>query len=631
MAREASTHLTPTLDTTCTHTMDLPWGVPQDFKLGDAVGDQPYTDFWEPLTKEVAARLPRNSLLCLAASAHQFHDCLCRYSGPNAAKVLDVTFGGKTRKKMKAENFLCLKRANPIAREKAGKTVYDFEKADRHIIGKKHQITRVPPLLGKKTKAKEGDSYHRKGNPCDHVRESIEAFKYTDVAEDDHYETPANVWRFIEKTFGRTRDQWFDPYPPAALNPRNADGTMQDALKIEWKSHNYVNPPFRAKPIALAIEKAYKESLKGRFTLMLVPARFERRWFQEAIRNKMVDQTRFVYYDNSEGPVKFIHQSSGAPMNSQYGSFLFWRFDPINVVQTPEVVSSARIVSYQEKAGDPLARAVSREEFDSQLHEELDVVVDDEDELYQYVELLNYEREKRGQEPLAIANMAEAKLAMKELDSSAPCPEPEPELAEPEPEQPKIDPNGAFEIVNGKWQPIAGSTYRWQDLNNRLMAERAALKPPLPVPPLNGWEGWHIKREAHFLTLSRAEPTTPKEKRTVQLGDCLVCQSNNVKKKNRRGIVTSVGTSEATCKIIDATSGAVLEHFGKFKHSNKKTAVFDDIAKTVYNSFADPVTTKMVELAAVKQEAVIKQLDVQLAAAEPEPNREYLFDCFVCY
>ena len=564
MAREASTHLTPTLDTTCTHTMDLPWGVPQDFKLGDAVGDQPYTDFWEPLTKEVAARLPRNSLLCLAASAHQFHDCLCRYSGPSGAKVLDVTFGGKTRKKMKAENFLCLKRANPIAREKAGKTVYDFEKADRHIIGKKHQITRVPPLLGKKAKAKEGDSYHRKGNPCDHVRESIEAFKYTDVAEDDHYETPANVWRFIEKTFGRTRDQWFDPYPPAALNPRNADGTMQDALKIEWKSHNYVNPPFRAKPIALAIEKAYKESLKGRFTLMLVPARFERRWFQEAIRNKMVDQTRFVYYDNSEGPVKFIHQSSGAPMNSQYGSFLFWRFDPINVVQTPEVVSSARIVSYQEKAGDPLARAVSREEFDSQLHEELDVVVDDEDELYQYVELLNYEREKRGQEPLAIANMAEAKLAMKELDSSAPCPEPE---LEPEPEL-------------------------------------------APIP---------------------AEPTTPKEKRTVQLGDCLVCQSNNVKKKNRRGIVTSVGTSEATCKIIDATSGAVLEHFGKFKHSNKKTAVFDDIAKTVYNSFADPVTTKMVELAAVKQEAVIKQLDVQLAAAEPEPNREYLFDCFVCY
>ena len=134
----------------------------------------------------------------------------------------------------------------------------------------------------------------------------------------------------------------------------------------------------------------------------------------------MVDQTRFVYYDNSEGPVKFIHQSSGAPMNSQYGSFLFWRFDPINVVQTPEVVSSAAIASYQQNAGEPLARAVSREEFDSQLQEELDVVVDDEDELYQYVELLNYEREKRGQEPLTIANMAEAKAALKELDTAEP-------------------------------------------------------------------------------------------------------------------------------------------------------------------------------------------------------------------
>ena len=77
--------------------MDLPWGVPQDFKLGDAVGDQPYTDFWEPLTKEIAARMPRNSLLCLAAPDHQFHDCLCRYSGPSAAKVIDVTFGGKNR------------------------------------------------------------------------------------------------------------------------------------------------------------------------------------------------------------------------------------------------------------------------------------------------------------------------------------------------------------------------------------------------------------------------------------------------------------------------------------------------------------------------------------------------------
>jgi hypothetical protein len=129
-----------------------------------------------------------------------------------------------------------------------------------------------------------------------------------------------------------------------------------------------------------------------------------------------------------------------------------------------------------------------------------------------------------------------------------------------------------------------------------------------------------------------AEPTTPKEKRTVQLGDCLVCQSNNAKKKNRRGIVTSVGTKEATCKIIDETSGAVMEQDGKFKHSNTKTAVFDDIAKTVYNSFANPVTTKMVELAAVKQEEVIKHLDEQLAAAGPEPSREYLcIDCFVCY
>ena len=38
------------------------WGVP--FKMGVEVGEKPYTDYyWVPLTKEVAALLPRNALL----------------------------------------------------------------------------------------------------------------------------------------------------------------------------------------------------------------------------------------------------------------------------------------------------------------------------------------------------------------------------------------------------------------------------------------------------------------------------------------------------------------------------------------------------------------------------------------
>jgi hypothetical protein len=229
--------------------------------------------------------------------------------------------------------------------------------------------------------------------------------------------------------------------------------------------------------------------------------------------------------------------------------------------------------------------------------------------------------------------MAEAKAAMKELDTAEPegaMPEEDAPLsAEPEPEV-KIDPTGAFEIVNGKWQPVAGSTYNWRDLYYRLMAERAALKPKV-VPPLDengwppgrelrdGWYGWHSPA-----TSPRAEPTTPKEDRTIQLGDCLVCSSKSIKKKGKRGIVVSIGAKgDATCKIVDEKSGAIMTHFGSFKHSHTKDAVeFDDECRSVYREFSGIDAAE--ELAKVVQAAVVQKLDVQLAEAAPEPNREFI-------
>ncbi len=65
---------------------------------------------------------------------------------------------------------------------------------------------------------------------------------------------------------------YFDPCPK---NPKF------NGLMIDWKAHNFVNPPYSEKD--LWIKKAIYESLKGNTSVLLLPATPDLGWFHDLI------------------------------------------------------------------------------------------------------------------------------------------------------------------------------------------------------------------------------------------------------------------------------------------------------------------------------------------------------------
>jgi hypothetical protein len=66
---------------------------------------------------------------------------------------------------------------------------------------------------------------------------------------------------------------WNEIYDPCPVNPK------QDGLDIDWKSFNYVNPPFA--DIRQWLRKMKSEKSKGKTSLMLLPARTHAVYFLE--------------------------------------------------------------------------------------------------------------------------------------------------------------------------------------------------------------------------------------------------------------------------------------------------------------------------------------------------------------
>jgi site-specific DNA-methyltransferase (adenine-specific) len=54
-----------------------------------------------------------------------------------------------------------------------------------------------------------------------------------------------------------------------------------DALEVEWKSHNFVNPPFGR--LAEFTLKCKQEHLKGKRIVLLMPARVDTRYFHNNV------------------------------------------------------------------------------------------------------------------------------------------------------------------------------------------------------------------------------------------------------------------------------------------------------------------------------------------------------------
>jgi hypothetical protein len=81
-----------------------------------------------------------------------------------------------------------------------------------------------------------------------------------------------------------------------------------NGLEGEWGNINFVNPPY-GKEITKWIQKGYKENLKGKTVVFLIPSRTDSRWWHDFIMK--ADEIRFI-----RGRLKFDDQKNSAPFPS---------------------------------------------------------------------------------------------------------------------------------------------------------------------------------------------------------------------------------------------------------------------------------------------------------------------------
>jgi len=117
---------------------------------------------------------------------------------------------------------------------------------------------------------------------------------YINKSKSDGWITPLDLYNKLNKEFNFN----FDPCP--------INNTF-NGLKIDWKSKNFVNPPYSQ--LKLWIEKAYKEYEKGKLVVMLIPARTDTIAFHKYIYNQA--EIRFI-----KGRLKFSNSKNSAPFPS---------------------------------------------------------------------------------------------------------------------------------------------------------------------------------------------------------------------------------------------------------------------------------------------------------------------------
>ena len=86
-----------------------------------------------------------------------------------------------------------------------------------------------------------------------------------------------------------------------------------DGLESSWGNINFVNPPY-GREIGKWIEKGYKEFLKGKTVVFLVPSRTDTSWWHSFIMKAR--EIRFI-----RGRLKFDDQINSAPFPSAIAIF----------------------------------------------------------------------------------------------------------------------------------------------------------------------------------------------------------------------------------------------------------------------------------------------------------------------
>ena len=128
----------------------------------------------------------------------------------------------------------------------------------------------------------------------------------------DKFESSRQDWETPQDLFNPLNDEFHFTLDAAASNDsakvKKFFSEEQDGLSQDWgKNVVWLNPPYglRKTPISAWVEKAYKASLTGATTVMLIPARTNTNWFHEFC---LKGEVRFI-----RGRPKFGGAQHGLP------------------------------------------------------------------------------------------------------------------------------------------------------------------------------------------------------------------------------------------------------------------------------------------------------------------------------
>lgn len=93
-------------------------------------------------------------------------------------------------------------------------------------------------------------------------------------------------WKTPTKLMNELDNEFHFNFDPCPTNP------TFDGLSIEWKSRNYINPPYNQKD--KWIKKAYEEFKKGKLCVMLLPSRTDTKAFHTYIYKQPGIEIRFI-------------------------------------------------------------------------------------------------------------------------------------------------------------------------------------------------------------------------------------------------------------------------------------------------------------------------------------------------
>ena len=109
------------------------------------------------------------------------------------------------------------------------------------------------------------------------------------------WKTPKAVYQILDTEFKFDHD-------PCPTNYK------VDGLTSEWGKSNFVNPPY-GRELAKWIEKGYKEALKGKTVVFLIPSRTDTRWWHDYCMK--ANEIRFI-----KGRLRFDEHKHNAPFPS---------------------------------------------------------------------------------------------------------------------------------------------------------------------------------------------------------------------------------------------------------------------------------------------------------------------------